>query len=66
MKLVPVLLVCCGGANEEFTFSLGQAQADGSNGPPSPHCGQVEVVSESSSWVLDHLIFFSKRMGACY
>jgi len=57
-------LLGCGGANERIAFSLGQAQAQagGSNGPPSPHDEQVKVVGESSSWVLDRIIFFCKRM----
>jgi len=56
-------LLGCGGANKGSAFSWGQAQADGSNGLPSPHCEQVEVVGESFSWVLDRIIFFCKRMG---
>ena len=60
-------LLGCGGANERIAFSLGQAQAQaqagGSNGPPSPHDEQVKVVGESSLGVLDCIIFLYKRMG---
>ena len=37
-------LLGCGGTNEGVAVSLGQAQADGSNGPPYPQCEQVKVV----------------------
>jgi len=49
----------------EVLFCSGQAQAqtDGSDGPCSPHCDQVKVVGESSSSVLDRIVFFYKRMG---
>ena len=52
-------LLGCGGANEGIAFTLHQAEADGSNGLPSPHCEQVKVAGESFSWVLDRIIFFS-------
>jgi len=56
-------LLGCGGANEGAAFSLARAKVDGLNGPPSAHYERAEVVGEGSSWVLDPIIFFSKRMG---
>jgi len=53
----------CGGANVDIAFSLGEPQADGSHGPSSPNYEQVKVVSESSSLVLERIIFFCKMMG---
>jgi len=53
----------CGGANEEVAFPLGQAQGDEPNGPASPHCQLPEAVGESSSWVMECIILFCKRMG---
>ena len=54
-------LLGCGGANADIAFSLGQVQVDGSYGPSSPHCGQVKVFDEGSSWMWDHIIFICKR-----
>jgi len=56
-------LLGCEGANEGVDFSLGKAVVHCSNGPPYPHCEQVEVVGESSLSVLECIIYFCKRMG---
>jgi len=56
-------LLGCERATVNIVNSSNQARADGSRGPSSPHCDQTEDFDESSSWVLDHIIFFCKRLG---
>jgi len=53
----------CGGAKEDVTFSVGQAQVDGLNRPASPHCQLHQAGGESSSWVMDRIILFCTRTG---
>lgn len=51
------------GTNVNIVNSSRQAQAEGSHGPSSSHCDQAKASGESSSLVLEHIIFFYERMG---
>lgn len=52
-------LLDCEGANVNVVNSLAQAQVDSSHGPSSRHYDQTKDFSETSSWVLDRIIFYT-------